>query len=589
PLFLTANHCISTTAEASSIQTDWFFQAIACGSSTANPQRVSVAGGAQLLYTNQMADSTLIRLNMMPPAGTVYSGWDANPLEDGDAVQSLSHPDGDVMKYAIGNLSVPDSGTGTVRIYGYPQDMYGVLFSRGIIEGGSSGSGLFTRSGTSLVLHGILSGSTLRSGSDLACDNLEENATYGRFDIFYTQIRPFLDNTPYPTDDHPNQPTPTATTIPLNGSVSGRIERAGDLDVFKIVITQAGTLAVGSRGGNDMIGTFLKADGSSVTGVASDDVELSSVNNEFGFTTEVTPGTYYVSVGTFDPNATTPGGYQVFTKFTTATENYTALWWNPNESGWGLNINHQSNAQGIIFATLFNYDLNGEAAWWVMSNGALQPDGSFFGELYRTTGPAFNSVPFTPIGAANITQVGTMRLTFQGPQNATLTYTINGITVTKQIVRQIFATLPTCKFSGFERSNSPDFLDFNFTDLYWNPSESGWGINLTHQSDIIFATLFNYGADGKGIWLVMSNGARTSDSEYIYQDDLYQTTGPAFNAEPFTPIGAANITKVGTMRIEFTERGDQALLTYSVNGVTVSKNIQRQVFADLRTACGNEF
>ena len=31
-----------------------------------------------------------------------------------------------------------------------------------------------------------------------------------------------------------------------------------------------------------------------------------------------------------------------------------------------------------------------------MSDGALQPGGSYLGDLYQTTGPAFNAIPFIP-------------------------------------------------------------------------------------------------------------------------------------------------------------------------------------------------
>ncbi len=49
-----------------------------------------------------------------------------------------------------------------------------------------------------------------------------------------------------------------------------------------------------------------------------------------------------------------------------ASANYTALWWNPAESGWGVNFNHQGNT---LFGTLFTYDASGAPLWLVMSNG----------------------------------------------------------------------------------------------------------------------------------------------------------------------------------------------------------------------------
>ncbi len=53
----------------------------------------------------------------------------------------------------------------------------------------------------------------------------------------------------------------------------------------------------------------------------------------------------------------------------------------------------------------------------------------------------------------------------------------------------------------------------NYQGLWWNSppeSESGWGINLAHQGDKIFATWFTYDSAGKAYWLSMT-AAKTAD------------------------------------------------------------------------------
>lgn len=167
-----------------------------------------------------------------------------------------------------------------------------------------------------------------------------------------------------------------------------------------------------------------------------------------------------------------------------------------------------------------------------------------------------------------------MTFTFHAADSATLSYTVNGVAVTKSITRQVFSTLPDCSWSFFDRS-----FAFNYQDLWWNPAEPGWGINLTHQGSIIFATLFTYGADGKARWYVMSNGNRLSPG--IYSGTLYSTTGPVFNANPWVP---AAVAPVGNMVINVAN-GNQASLTYDIGGVSVTKQIQRQVFSTLKTEC----
>jgi serine protease len=64
-----------------------------------------------------------------------------------------------------------------------------------------------------------------------------------------------------------------------------------------------------------------------------------------------------------------------------------------------------------------------------------QTDGSFSGDLLRTTGPAFNTTHWTPIAA---TTAGTMRAAFSDGANGTLTYSVDGTPVTKAITREVF-------------------------------------------------------------------------------------------------------------------------------------------------------
>jgi hypothetical protein len=171
-----------------------------------------------------------------------------------------------------------------------------------------------------------------------------------------------------------------------------------------------------------------------------------------------------------------------------------------------------------------------------------------------------------------------MRVSFQAADAGTLSYTVDGVPVTKQIQRQRFSTDTTCSWSAFDRSFAR-----NFQDLWWNPAESGWGINFAHQGDILFATLFTYGADGRSQWFVMSRGDRAGGTQ-TFEGTLYRTTGPPFDASPWRPIA---LTAVGTMRVVFTD-GRTAALTYTVDGVEVRKQVSRQVFAVPASECQSD-
>jgi hypothetical protein len=115
--------------------------------------------------------------------------------------------------------------------------------------------------------------------------------------------------------------------------------------------------------------------------------------------------------------------------------------------------------------------------------------------------------------------------------------------------------------------------------LWWNPSESGWGMNVVQQSQTLFVTLFVYGSNGTPTWLVGPATTYTSvDSSgaFIFSGALYSTTGPWFGSPVFNP-SAVTVTQVGTITIRFPTYAS-AQVTYSVNGVTVVKNVVPQTW-----------
>jgi dienelactone hydrolase len=253
--------------------------------------------------------------------------------------------------------------------------------------------------------------------------------------------------------------------------------------------------------------------------------------------------------------------------------NHTALWWNPSESGWGLNLNQQD---GILFGTLFTYDATRAPMWLVMSSGFRWGTSSTYsGDLYRTNGSPFNANPFLSLKPEDLTKVGTMMVSISGVNDALLNYSVDGVSVSKAIRKQVFgARAANCVMTSESRATAT-----NYQDLWWNAAESGWGMNITHQDDILFATLFTYDSSGKDLWLVMSAGRRQSDGSYL--GDLYRTSGPAFDTVPFAGVSVAT---VGTMRLRFSD-GNNGTLTYTYNNVSVTKAITRQLFSSPVPAC----
>jgi hypothetical protein len=259
-----------------------------------------------------------------------------------------------------------------------------------------------------------------------------------------------------------------------------------------------------------------------------------------------------------------------------AVANYEGLWWNApagSESGWGINFAHQGD---VIFATWFTYDATGKG-WWLVMTAPKTAQNTYSGTLYQTTGPAFNAVPFNPMQVTP-TQVGTGTLSFSDANNGTFAYTVNGISQTKNITRQVFGPLPTCTSGAGNLAAAT-----NYQALWWAApagSESGWGVNFAHEGDTIFATWFTYDLDGTPMWLVVT-APKTAPGTYA--GTLYRTSGPAFNAVPFNPASVVP-TAVGMATLSFTD-GNTGSFAYTVNGVSQTKAVTREIFSSAGTIC----
>jgi hypothetical protein len=130
-----------------------------------------------------------------------------------------------------------------------------------------------------------------------------------------------------------------------------------------------------------------------------------------------------------------------------ARTNYTDLWWNASESGWGVTMSQDYN--GPIFATFFVYAANGTATWVVALLTIDPVTGVYSGALLETSGGApLSSQSFNPT-AVQGSNVGTVTFTPADATNGTLAYTYRGSSVVKQITRQPLYTSDTISNATF--------------------------------------------------------------------------------------------------------------------------------------------
>ncbi len=633
PYFLTANHCLEGTgdpalgrgiaaAAAGTINTYWFFQAATCGS-LATPAYVLLAGGAKLLARSVDADWALVRLNLAPPSGATFAAWNADaPIAMGTPIDGIHHPSGDLKKFSAGSVA-------GYLAYGDGSSFIQTVWTTGVTEPGSSGSGLFTRNaaGGHYELRGTL------SGGESSCTLTQGIDEYARFDVAFPLIGDYIAAA---------APSATAPVVEFYNALQDQYFITAD--PFEIAgrdhNVPAGWVRTGYR--------FLAYADPSVAPAGVQpvcrlhapppygDARFYSANAqecaamlaqaEQHWISE-TAAAFYIQVpgavsgqcpaGTHavyrflddaspprrrytaevdlrdaliaDGGWTQEGGGRAPNRAVmcapgknvaapAAAPNYQGMWWKApaeSESGWGVSFTHQGDT---IFATWFTYGFDGRPLWFAatLHRG---PAGDYSGTVVTLTGPAFSAVPFDP-ALKVATAVGSMTVAFADERTGTLSYNVYGIAQTKAIARQEFAApVPTCVWGA-----QPNLaLATNYQDLWWAAPagfESGWGITLAHQGDAILATWFTYGFDGKPLWLSIV-AQRTADN--VYAGPVRTLTGPAFNAVPFDPAQVVH-TVVGTASFTFAD-GNNATFAYTVGDVAQSKAITRQVWAPPGTVC----
>jgi hypothetical protein len=206
PYFLTARHCISTQAVADTLEVVWFWQRDSCGGALPNYDALPRNNGSTLLETSSENDMSFLRLDGGLPGGVVLAGWTTGHPDEGYGIHHPGHPPGNWKRVTF--LSDVGFCPGCV-FCGDTGDYDYYNMDSGIIERGSSGSGIFNSAGQ---LAGHLSGDCdlYPPDDELSCDNVDDFvAQYGEFETTYPIIRRWLE---------------IGGTIHVDGSYSGREE-----------------------------------------------------------------------------------------------------------------------------------------------------------------------------------------------------------------------------------------------------------------------------------------------------------------------------------------------------------------------------
>lgn len=234
-------------------------------------------------------------------------------------------------------------------------------------------------------------------------------------------------------------------------------------------------------------------------------------------------------------------------------EALTGLWWKQDEPGWGMALTQQ---RSTIFVTWYSYGEAGNPTWYAMSSCAVAGN-ACEGEIYRVRGGTPLTVPWNGAGRV-VTTVGRGRLEFSDENTGAFSFTVDGRAARREIARQVFA---------------PPGATTAYSGLWWNAAEPGWGIAVTRQGDIVFATTYSYDSSGEPVWHAAPRCVLAGSA---CSGELYRVTG---GSAPWLAWAGSDrvVSQVGTLGLAFSG-AEEATLSYTIDGLPGTKPLTRQRF-----------
>jgi len=441
PLFLTANHCISTQSVASSLEAYWDYKSSYCGGPDPSHNDVPRTNGATLLVTGASNDFSLLELNSVP-SGRWFMGWNANEsaVKAGTRLHRLAYSEGSGQKYAqtMANGGLQSCSAASPSSYVIQSQIIGA------IGPGNSGAPVMLDNGQ---IVGQLSGPCGQNIADI-CD-YSNFVLDGALHAYWSAVQPFLS---------PDGSSPADLSLTFLDAEGGTYSAGDKLSIDYDVENLGGVVSDAFR----------------IVFYASDNTIISSSDYSFGYidnaSVEAGDKEFYTAVATIPDD--TPGGMYYIGAIVTLTDanssnntrydssrvtiemtsnsfqinpGLNGSWYNPDTNGQGFLIDVLPK-NGTVFLAWFTYDtvrppssytanLGEPGHRWVTAQGKFSGNQAQL-NIVLSAGGVFDKASPAPSNSA----YGTMTLAFSGCNSGTITYSIPGIASNEVIPIQRIVT-----------------------------------------------------------------------------------------------------------------------------------------------------
>jgi len=182
-----------------------------------------------------------------------------------------------------------------------------------------------------------------------------------------------------------------------------------------------------------------------------------------------------------------------------STTNFSDNWYTEGQAGWGMFVQQQTD---VLFIGLFVYGADNKPTWFtataVYQSNSVAGHVVFTGDLYLTNGTYYGAT-WNP-AALGYTKVGTLTFDATTTNEATLTYTVDGMPVVKNVTRLLlrYENL-SGKYSGGWNSDKSGCINapLNAPPVH---DEDPLTITIDHAADNAVMMVLQF-ADGSSIAL----------------------------------------------------------------------------------------